>query len=169
VQAVSKPGVFSHRQLDLGARALLETMTVEPGFKVLEIGCGSGAVALAAALRQPDARVLGIDSHARAVACLQAGAELNGVADRAQALLDAEGRVPEPKTFDLVVGNPPYYSHYTIAEIFLQTARRALKPGGEALFVTKQAEWFEARMKQLFRDVTTVEARGYLVVRGRQK
>jgi 16S rRNA (guanine1207-N2)-methyltransferase len=169
VQLVTSPGVFSHRKLDLGARALLESMEVKPGMKVLDLGCGSGAVGIAAALRAPGVTVLAVDSNARAVQCAMQGAELNGVADRVSVQLDAEGSVEEPGTFDLVLGNPPYYSHYTIAELFLQTARLALKPGGRVQIVTKQAEWFEARMQQLFRSVEVSEARGYVIVSGRRQ
>lgn len=169
VQAVSRPGVFSHRELDLGARALLETMEVGQGSRVLDMGCGCGPVGLAATLRAEGVVVHGIDSNARAVACAVAGAKANGVSERFGVTHTAEGVVAEPRTYDLVVGNPPYYSHYTIAELFLQSAKRALKPGGQVQMVTKQSEWFTARMQQLFADVTEREARGYVVVSARQK
>ena len=38
----------------------------------------------------------------------------------------------------MALGNPPYYSHYAIAELFLQTALKGLKPGGRVQIVTKQ-------------------------------
>jgi 16S rRNA G1207 methylase RsmC len=169
VQAVSRPGVFSHRELDLGARALLETMAVGQGMRVLDMGCGCGPVGLAATLRAERVQVHGIDSNARAVACALAGAERNGVSERFSVSHNVTGQVTEPKSFDLVVGNPPYYSQYTIAELFLQAARRALKPGGTVQMVTKQSEWFVARMQQLFAEVAEQEARGYVVVTARQK
>lgn len=169
VQAVSRPGVFSHRELDLGARALLETMTVEPAARVVDMGCGCAPVGLAAALRAEGVHVLAIDSNARAVECALAGAKLNGVSERFTAAHDAEGRIKERRSYDLVVGNPPYYSHYTIAELFLQTAKAALRPGGRVQMVTKQSEWFVARMQQLFDDVAEHPARGYVVVTARQR
>lgn len=168
IQAVSRPGVFSHRSLDLGARAILETMEIHPGDKVLDMGCGSGVIALAAAQRADGVQSVGMDSNARAIQCLKEGAVLNGLSN-VTARLDAAGEVPEPGTFDLVVGNPPYYSHYKIAEIFLQAARKALKPGGRVLMVTKRTDWFTARMNQLFRDVAVEEARGYKIVKARQR
>lgn len=178
VKAVSRPGVFSHRKLDLGARALLETMQVGAGDRVLDIGCGSGTVGLAAALRAKNVFVQGIDSNARAVDCMREGARINGLAvstkhaeasaetPTVRVLLNAEGRVPEPGTYDLAIGNPPYYSHYQIAEIFLQAARSALKPGGRLLIVTKKDDWHLARMPQLFERVESREIRGYRVVSG---
>ena len=40
LRAYTRPGVFSHRRVDAGARALMETMEIEPGQRVFDIGCG---------------------------------------------------------------------------------------------------------------------------------
>ncbi len=90
IQAVSRPGVFSHRRVDGGARALLKTATVRPGDRVLELGCGSGVVSLAAAVRAEGVQVQAIDSNARAVECTRRGAELNGISNIAVQLNTAE-------------------------------------------------------------------------------
>jgi 16S rRNA (guanine1207-N2)-methyltransferase len=71
--------------------------------------------------------------------------------------------------FDVALGNPPYFSHYQIAEIFLQAARKGLRSGGRVWMVTKHAEWMIARMEQLFCDIEPKEVRGYTVVSGRQR
>lgn len=168
VRAVSRPGVFSHRRLDLGARALLEVIDVRAGDRVLDVGCGAGTVGLACALRAEGVAVHSIDSNIRAVECTREGAALNGIASLT-ADLTANGKITEPGTFDLACGNPPYYSRYKIADIFLQAARRALKPGRRVLMVTRQTEWFEARMGQLFDQVQVQEARGYQVVSAVQR
>ena len=138
-------------------------MVVNPGDKVLDIGCGSGAVSLAAVHRAAGVSAVGVDSNARAVQCLLEGAALNGTTS-VTGLIDASSKIPEPGTFDLAVGNPPYYSHYKIAEIFMQSAKKALKPGGRVLFVTKKSDWFVARMGQLFKDIKVQGVRTYKVV-----
>ncbi|WP_437223729.1 class I SAM-dependent methyltransferase [Planctomicrobium sp. SH661] len=172
VEAASRPGVFSHRRLDVGARVLIEALEVKDGDSVLDVGCGCGAVGLAAALRAEGVRVHAIDSNARAVQCAQIGAQLNGITTLTAALT-ADGDLNFERrdlagTFDIVAGNPPYFSHHQIAEIFLQAARRALRPGGKIYIVTKHTEWLVARMQQLFDNVTPVENRGYTVVSGVQ-
>ena len=170
VKAISLPGVFSHRRLDLGARALIESMTVSEGDRVLDIGCGSGTVGLAAGLRAADVSVHFLDANARAVECAVAGAQVNGL-DNVAATLSHDGSIGSVEdtisgTFDLAIGNPPYYSHFQIAEIFLQAGLNILKPGGRIQIVTKNPEWLEARMRQLFDDVTITETRGYSVGSG---
>ena len=168
IKAVSRPGVFSHRSLDAGSRALLNTMQVEPGFQVLDLGCGSGVVGLAAAFRAPAVEVVAVDSHARAVQCTQRGAELNGLTSVAT-LLNADGDSGRPGRFDLVVGNPPYFSDFRIAEIFLQAALKALKPRGTVLMVTKNSTWYEQRVGDLFDDVQMHRHKSYMVAEGRQR
>jgi 16S rRNA (guanine1207-N2)-methyltransferase len=169
VAAVSRPGVFSHRSLDGGARALIATMPIDPGWHVVDMGSGCGAVGVAAALRFDDVRVTAVDSHARAVECTKATAAANGVADRVTAIQAADGdRLPE-RAFDLLLGNPPYFSDYRIAEVFLQVGVRSLKTDGRIRMVTKTPDWFEDRMSELFDSVQVIPHKTYFVVAGIQR
>ena len=163
VKLFTRPSVFSHRKLDLGARALLETVEIPPKARVLDLGCGSGAVALSAALRQPDVTSLGVDSNPRAVQCVERGAQANGIADRVKTLLDADGeRVPK-NSFDFVFTNPPYYSQNRISEIFLQTALKALTRGGWLYLVSRRPDWYFDRLPHLFTNLGNREHRGYML------
>lgn len=168
ISVVTRPGVFSHRRLDLGARALMEAMQISAGNRVLDLGCGAGVLSLAAALRAPDVRVLAIDSNARAIECTEQSAALNSI-DSITAKLNASAKVDEEETFDVVLANPPYYSNYRIAEIFLKGARRALKPGGVVWLVAKSIEWYEEHMPRQFANVTVETLRDYSVIRGTKR
>ncbi|MSR56557.1 MAG: methyltransferase domain-containing protein [Planctomycetaceae bacterium] len=168
IKAVSRPGVFNHRGLDSGARALINTMQVGDNARVLDIGCGSGVVAFAAACRAADVSVTAIDSHARAIDCTRRGAALNELSNIAT-ILNATGETDAAGTFDLVLGNPPYYSDFRIAEVFLQAARNSLRPGGTVLIVTKALEWYLERMPELFDDVQKHPHKLYTVLEGKQK
>jgi len=176
VRGVSRPGVFSHRRLDLGARALIESLAepaedgserdlLREGARVLDLGCGAGVVGFAAALRAPSVRVHALDSMPRAVECARRGAALNGLADYS-ADVAADGRALAPASFDLVLANPPYYSQERIAELFVAAAARALVAGGRLHVVTKHPEWLAERMPAEFADVRVRPIRGYSVVDG---
>ena len=145
----SRPGVFSHRSLDTGARALIESMQLTPGQRILDIGCGSGAVALAAAFRAEGVTAHGIDSNPRAVEAVQWAATRNEITT-VTAALDCDGSSLEPASYDLALGNPPYYSNFRLAEIFIEIACRALKPTGELLLVTKMPDWYERNLARWF-------------------
>jgi 16S rRNA (guanine1207-N2)-methyltransferase len=159
----TRPGVFSHRHVDGGARALLETMQVTPGMRVLDIGTGSGVVAVAAAARAEDVSVVALDSNARAVEAVRWAAAANGLSG-IRAELDALGTSIAAGAFDLAIANPPYYSNFRIADIFMRTATTALRPGGTVLVVTKRPDWYVTRLTEGFDNIRSVEVRRYFVV-----
>lgn len=167
IRACSRPGVFAHRRLDAGARQVITHMRVEPGERVLEIGCGSGAASLAAAMRAEGVKVHAVDSHARAVECTAAGARLNQLTN-VTTELNASGGYVGSGEYDLVLANPPYYAAFQIARRFLWAGREALRPQGRILVVTKSPQWYLEQMPQWFDDVSVTPSGEYEVLQGRR-
>ena len=158
----TRPGVFSHRQVDGGARALLK-MNLGPAARVLDLGCGSGAVGVAVALRNADARVHAIDSNPRAIEATEWACQRNGVTNLTTAL-DCDGTSVKAGEFDLVLANPPYFSNYRIAELFLTIAERALAEGGLLFVVTKTPRWYLEHLTTPWQDLGSDPVGQYIVV-----
>jgi 16S rRNA G1207 methylase RsmC len=167
IKAVTRPGVFSHRHIDPGARHLLEAANVSHGMRVLDIGCGAGTVALGVAARDASIQVHAVDSNARAVECTRVGAELNGLTN-ITAELNCTGEYAEPSTFDLAIANPPYFADFEIAQRFVDAARRSLKSGGELLVVTKTPNWYEEYLAAEWHEVQVTPVKRYFVVGARK-
>ena len=75
--------------------------------RVVDVGVGSGAIALAIADEHPGARVSAVDCSPRALGVARHNAKRTGLADRVTLVEgDLFGGLPGP--FDLVVSNPPY-------------------------------------------------------------
>jgi 16S rRNA (guanine1207-N2)-methyltransferase len=165
IRAYSRPGVFSHRSIDPGARHLINEMQVAPGSRVLDIGCGSGVVSLAAACRAEGVSVHAVDSNCRAIECTNRGAEFNRFTN-VTTELNARGDYFGAGTYDLALANPPYYANFRIAKHFLIAGRQALRPGGVILAVTKQPDWYRENMPEWFDDVAASERKGYYIFRG---
>jgi release factor glutamine methyltransferase len=72
---------------------------------MLDIGTGSGAVALAVADELPGCRVVGTDTAPSALELARENARQTGLANRVELRL---GSVPDREDFDLVVANLPY-------------------------------------------------------------
>ena len=161
--AFTRPGVFAHRKIDPGARHLLDAVDVAPDTRVVDIGCGSGCVALGMAARDPTVTVHAFDSSARAVDCTRRAAAANGLTNLAVAL-EAHGRVPDEGSWDLALANPPYYADFRIAALFVEAARRALAPGGTLLVVTKQPGWYLERLPGEWESVAREEVKHYHVI-----
>jgi release factor glutamine methyltransferase len=83
--------------------------------EVLDVGVGSGAIALAIADEHPGARVTGVDASGDALALARENAEGLGLAVR---LLEADLREGLPGgPYDLVVANPPYVDPDEVAAL----------------------------------------------------
>ncbi len=132
---------------------------------MLDIGCGAGTVALAAACRADGVRVHVVDSNVRAVECTRLGAVRNGF-ENLTTELNAVGNYAGSGTYDLALANPPYYSGFRIASHFLTAGRESLRPGGTLLLVTKHPAWYDEHMLQWFDDITMTEKKGYVLIQG---
>jgi release factor glutamine methyltransferase len=108
---------FRHIELAVDPRVLIprpETellvelaIGVQPRM-VLDVGTGSGAIALAIADELPDCEVTATDTSAAALEVARVNAERLGLAKRVEFI---EGALPpEPAEFDLVLANLPYVS-----------------------------------------------------------
>ena len=73
--------------------------------KALDVGTGSGAIALAIADELPDCEVTATDTSQGAMEVARANARRLGLADRVRFLEDS---VPEGESFDLTLANLPY-------------------------------------------------------------
>lgn len=93
-------GTGTHATTQLCAEAL--ERLVQPGQGLLDVGCGSGILALFA-LRLGAAPVLGVDNDPDAIMVSKENAEANGLADKLQLAVSADVQVEG--RFPLVVAN----------------------------------------------------------------
>jgi tRNA1(Val) A37 N6-methylase TrmN6 len=96
----------------MDAALLAAACDVRPGDRVLDLGCGPGAVMLAAAVRRREARFTGVEADPEALALARANIDLNSLSDRMEAV---SGDVALPFSrlglprFDAALCNPPFF------------------------------------------------------------
>ena len=135
--------------------------------RILDLGLGSGCLLLTLLREYPQARGVGLEASAEALAVAQENANALGVADRAQliagdwrrpgwaeALLQALGG-----PFDLVVSNPPYIASAAVPNLMPEVSsfepRLALDGG---------AEGFDAYQVIIAASPRLVTAGGFMAV-----
>ncbi len=160
----SWPGTFSYGRMDGGSRAMLEVADIRPGDRVLDMGCGNGAVGCLASQRSgPTGSVTFVDSNARAVALARKNAEENAVSN-AHFVTSATLGGLEPHSFDVILANPPYYAKSEVARLFVSSGSELLKRGGRFYFVTRMPVETLPEVVDTFGQVESIENRGYTVV-----
>ncbi|MEY2613930.1 MAG: Ribosomal small subunit methyltransferase [Planctomycetota bacterium] len=165
IHLITRPGVFSHRQLDNGARQLLDAVDVYPGASLIDIGCGSGSVAIGLAARDPNAKIHAVDSNARAIWCVEQGSKKNKLKNITTEL-NANGDYINPGTFDMALANPPYFGDFQIAEKLIVAALRSLRPGGRLVLVSKQPSWYEENLPRWFEECEVFPSGRYHIASG---
>lgn len=174
ITLTSFPGCFCHRRQDEGGLALAEVVSKDLSSSIqhsslnprrlLDMGCGCGLVGLLIAKAVKGVQLVGVDSHSRAIEAANLNAQALGI-EAEMILADSGTPARMDGTFDVFVGNPPYYSDYRIADVFLETAQRALKPGGVCYTVCKNAAGLEPVQKRYFPEVEIIRRRGYAVLK----
>ncbi|MFE7800529.1 class I SAM-dependent methyltransferase [Nocardia sp. NPDC057440] len=137
IDVVAHGAAFSGARLDIGTRFLLQHLKwMKPDARdAIDLGCGTGILAVTLAKARPGITVLGTDQSAAAVASARATAEANGVADRVTVVRDDAMSSAADNSADLVLCNPPFHVGAAVhtgsaIKMFTETGR-VLRPGGE--------------------------------------
>jgi len=157
----SLPGVFAHHRIDEGALALIDTVKVYQNDVLLDMGCGIGTVGIALAKYYQPKQVIFLDSNARALDCAKKNAHDNHLENCLFFLTD-EGLKAKKAT--IFVGNPPYFSNFRIADLFIDNAYSNLAQGGTAYIVAKNIKHIHKAMLKVFNNAIITSRRGYNVI-----
>jgi 16S rRNA (guanine1207-N2)-methyltransferase len=130
-------GVFGGAKLDLGTRLLsscLDRMNPQARDAV-DLGCGTGILAVALARARPELSVIATDQSAAAVASSAATVQAGGLEDRVTVVRDDAMSTLSDESVDLIVCNPPFHIgsevNGSVALRLFDAAGRVLRPGGE--------------------------------------
>ena len=155
-------GVFSKSGLDEGTEFLLDALLPEVHGRVLDLGCGWGAVGVIVGVLKPGCDIVMTDINQRAVDLAHSNAAMNKVKAR---IVQSDGYEHIEGLFDWIMLNPPIRAgKQTVYGLFAKSATR-LRPGGcLCLVIRKQQGALSAReyLGTLFDYITMLARRkGY--------
>jgi release factor glutamine methyltransferase len=133
------PAVLIPRpETELLVMECLNLIKGKPSPRVLDIGTGSGNVAVSIAHEHAGAKITAIDISTEALAVARRNAERHKVADRIRLLQsDLFAGIPAGERFDVIVSNPPYVADAEFKGLASQVKnhepRLALAAGPEGL------------------------------------
>ncbi len=132
-------GVFSSHGLDPGTALLIEHLAVGPSDRVLDLGCGWGAVGVAAAKASPGGHVVLTEVNRRAARLARGNLTRNRIAN-GEVRVGAFYEPVEGERFDLIATNPPYRIGREQILRILEQAPDHLAPGGRLWVVGHGSE-----------------------------
>jgi tRNA1(Val) A37 N6-methylase TrmN6 len=156
---------------------LAATLSPRPGSRVLDLGCGAGAITFCLLARYPDIDVTGLEINPDLVALARRNTGENGASQQFQVY---QGTVASPPdeiptvSFDVVVSNPPYLEsgRATVSpdagkqmanmesdadlSAWIDAASRALKPKGRLALIHRadRLDQILALMRVGFGEIT---------------
>ena len=149
---VSYPGLFAHGRLDPATRLLLGALPApQARARVLDFGCGAGAISAVLARRQPELHLTLVD---RDTLALCAAAE-----NLPRARVVGATRLSDlaPERFDWIVSNPPLHSGKDtdtgVAADLARGAAAHLREGGALWVVVPRTLPMERWLRAHFRRV----------------
>ncbi len=159
-------GVFSRTGLDKGTETLLNALPADMGGRLLDMGCGYGALGVSIAAACPGCRLTMADINQRAALLAAGNARLNRV--EAETVIGDGFSGLAGRTFDWIVTNPPIRAGKKVIYRLFADAAAALAQGGRlALVIRKQqgAPSARAYLETLFaRAEIIARSAGYWVI-----
>ncbi|MBS7605457.1 MAG: methyltransferase [Candidatus Bathyarchaeia archaeon] len=163
--------VFSKRRIDPGTRLLIENMILPEKGLVLDIGCGYGAIGIAAAALNPNIYVIMLDVNERAIWLAKRNIKLNGIANAEV----RRGNLYEPvkgMLFNCILSNPPISAGMATVEAIITGAPEHMCEGATFQMVVKSKigrERFRDIFERTFGNFTVLAREGgYRVLMARK-
>jgi len=163
---VTASGIFSPRKIDIGTFSLIHFMQFNKKNKMLDLGCGYGAVGIVAAKMCPSCKIVMADINERAVACAKKNIKINDVKNAvAKQSYFFSGLKNE--IFDVILLNPPQSAGLEVCYELIEKSYEHLSKGGSLQIVVRKrhgGQRLSEKMEEIFGNVEVLGKKaGYWV------
>ncbi|KAF1019567.1 MAG: Ribosomal RNA large subunit methyltransferase G [Pseudomonas sp.] len=169
IELLNHANVFCREGLDIGTRTFLPHLPASLGSaRVADLGCGNGVLAIASALRNPDAHYTLVDESYMAVQSAAANWQ-TALGEREAVIRPGDGLAGQAaQSLDVVLCNPPFHQQQVVGDFLawrmFQQAREALVTGGALYIVGNRHLGYHSKLARLFRGVEQVAATPKFVI-----
>ncbi len=159
-------GVFSKQHIDPGSELLCSAIPEGLEGRVLDMGCGWGAMTIMTLARFPDVQMTMADVNERALGLAVSNVQKNGM--QATAVL-SDGFASVEGEFDAVITNPPIRAGKAVIYKMFEDAKAHLKDGGALILVIRKQQGAPSALKflkELYASAEVIERDGgYWIIR----
>ena len=139
-------GVFSKQHIDPGSELLCKALPGDLSGRVLDMGCGWGAMTVLTLAKCPACDITMADVNERALALAKENVAANGM--RARAIL-SDGFEHVEGEFEAVITNPPIRAGKAVIYRMFEDAKAHLVPGGRLYLVIRKQQGAPSALKFL--------------------
>lgn len=139
-------GVFSKQHVDPGSELLCRALPEDISGRVLDMGCGWGAMTVMTLARFPQAQMTMADVNERALALARSNVQKNFM--QAEAIL-SDGFSQVEGEFDVVITNPPIRAGKNVIYKMFEDAKAHLVDGGRLYLVIRKQQGAPSALKFL--------------------
>ena len=159
-------GVFSKQHIDPGSELLCKALPDDLSGRVLDMGCGWGAMTILTLAKCPACEITMADVNERALALAQENVAANRM--QAKAVL-SDGFAGIEGEFEAVITNPPIRAGKAVIYKMFEDAKAHLVPGGELYLVIRKQQGAPSALKflkELYSKAEVIERDGgYWIIR----
>ncbi|MBS5852590.1 MAG: class I SAM-dependent methyltransferase [Staphylococcus sp.] len=167
---ITDNGVFSKKEVDFGSSLLLQTVTLDDGDRVLDVGCGYGVIGLVIAKVKPQSLVDMIDINERAIRLSCKNKTLNKIENVEIFVSNIYQNIV--KKYDVIVSNPPIRAGKKIVHEIASKSFEFLNEDGTFWCVIQKKQGAESMLKlliQIYQKVEIVEKdKGYWIIKAKK-
>ena len=159
-------GVFSKQHIDPGSELLCKALPGDLSGRVLDMGCGWGAMTVLTLAKCPACEITMADVNERALALAKENVAANGM--QARAIL-SDGFEHVEGEFEAVITNPPIRAGKAVIYKMFEDAKAHLKPGGMLVLVIRKQQGAPSALKflkELYKKAEVIARDGgYWIIR----
>ena len=158
------PGIFSWQELDEGTSLLLDHITIEPGWRVWDIGCGYGVIGIFAAISgaafvsMSDTNLVAVDYAKKNVITHHLDNRIEIFA--ADTLSNPHSSPDDRLPYDLIISNPAFHQgrpvDKSMADQLIRQAPQHLTSRCRLLIVANRFLNYQKFMRTHFTHVSTI-------------
>jgi len=150
---VNKNVLIPRQETEILIETILNNYGMDKKINILDIGTGSGAIAIALAKKMVNSNAIGIDISEAALDTAKKNSVINNVENVEFRLQDIKQEIAKEfnERFDLIVSNPPY-----VSSVEYETIQKEIKEFEPRLAVTDNGDGYE------FYDVISNKAKTLL-------
>ena len=167
---ITDNGVFSKKEVDFGSSLLLQTVTLDDGDRVLDVGCGYGVIGLVIAKVKPQSLVDMIDINERAIRLSCKNKTLNKIENVEIFVSNIYQNIV--KKYDVIVSNPPIRAGKKIVHEIASKSFEFLNEDGTFWCVIQKKQGAESMLKlliQIYQKGKIVKKnKGYWIIKAKK-